>query len=269
MVSLIDKISSAFLNLASKATGYHSWLDRKLSQITDQIDPRRFFHSDAYLRSTARRLEHLATLGLPLSGRSVLEVGAGIGDLSHFYIDRGCNVTITEVRPGNLKFLKRRYPDHLVLPLDLDLPQPSVTKKYDIVHCYGLLYHLANPKEALDFLASSCAGLLVLETCVSFGADEDLHFLSEAALNPTQAASGTGCRPTRSAVFRQLCECFPYVYLPRTQPNHPEFPLDWGLPEQHKAPFSRAIFVASREPLDSAELILCSQELPQSQIRSH
>lgn len=50
--------------------------------------PSLYFHSYDYLRHNARRLEHLASLGLPITGRSVLEVGAGIGDHSHFYIDR-------------------------------------------------------------------------------------------------------------------------------------------------------------------------------------
>jgi 16S rRNA A1518/A1519 N6-dimethyltransferase RsmA/KsgA/DIM1 with predicted DNA glycosylase/AP lyase activity len=46
------------------------------------------FHSNHYLRMNQRRLEHLASLGLPLSGRTVLELGAGIGDLSTFFLDR-------------------------------------------------------------------------------------------------------------------------------------------------------------------------------------
>ena len=39
-------------------------------------------HSENYLRINGRRLEHLASLGLPLDGRTVLEVGAGLGDLT-------------------------------------------------------------------------------------------------------------------------------------------------------------------------------------------
>ena len=46
------------------------------------------FHTDHYLRHNQRLLEHLATLGLPIAGRTVLEVGAGIGDLTSFFLDR-------------------------------------------------------------------------------------------------------------------------------------------------------------------------------------
>ncbi|MBS2038464.1 class I SAM-dependent methyltransferase [bacterium] len=239
-----------------------------MSELGLEVDPRRFFHSDAYLRSTARRLEHLATLNLPVHGRSVLEVGAGIGDLSHFYIDRGCSITITEVRPGNLRFLRKRFPEQQVLALDLDQPEPLAVQKHQIVHCYGLLYHLAQPDAALDYLASACQEMLVLETCVSFGSGEALNFLSEDKFDPTQASSGTGCRPTRAAILTRLRQHFAYVYLPRTQPNHPEFPLDWSAPGKHQAAFARAIFVASRTPLNSDQLILCDSSLPDQQQRS-
>ena len=73
-------------------------------------DSAHVFHSDDYLRHNARRLEHLASLRLPVSGRSVLEVGAGIGDHTHYYTDRGCRVTITEARAQNLTYLTQRYP---------------------------------------------------------------------------------------------------------------------------------------------------------------
>lgn len=58
----------------------------------------RHFHSIFYLRHNARRQEHLATLGLDLGNKSVLEVGAGIGDHTQFFLDRGCKVLCTE--PG-------------------------------------------------------------------------------------------------------------------------------------------------------------------------
>lgn len=72
--------------------------------------PLREFHSDYYLRINQRRLEHLATLPLPLAERSVLEVGAGIGDHTSFFIDRGCTVTITDAREENLAIVGRRLP---------------------------------------------------------------------------------------------------------------------------------------------------------------
>ena len=127
------------------------------------------FHSPHYLRHNARRLEHLASLRIPVSGMSVLEVGAGIGDHSHYYIDRGCSITITEARPENLKYLRRRYSHDKVQFLDMERPSQIDGSPFDIVHCYGLLYHLKNPEKALTFLGRSTKRMLFLETCVSFG----------------------------------------------------------------------------------------------------
>jgi 16S rRNA A1518/A1519 N6-dimethyltransferase RsmA/KsgA/DIM1 with predicted DNA glycosylase/AP lyase activity len=56
----------------------------------------------------ARRLEHLVGLGLPIAGRE-LEVGAGIGDLTSFFLDRGCSVTAIEPQPENRACFASQY----------------------------------------------------------------------------------------------------------------------------------------------------------------
>jgi ubiquinone/menaquinone biosynthesis C-methylase UbiE len=212
-------------------------------------DPVQLFHSNDYLRHNARRLEHLASLRIPVAGMSVLEVGAGIGDHSHYYIDRGCRITITEARAENLSCLENRYPDSSVQFLDMESPVQVEGSPFDVVHCYGLLYHLGKPKEALAFLSRCTGKMLFLETCVSFGENEEINLTAEEQSQPTQANSGTGCRPTRAWLFRELKALFEHVYLPVTQPCHAEFPLDWTSPEKHKASLQRAIFIASREPM--------------------
>jgi SAM-dependent methyltransferase len=212
------------------------------------------FHSNHYLRHNARRLEHLASLRISVAGMSVLEVGAGIGDHSHYYIDRGCVITITEVRPENLEVLRMRYPACNVQFLDMEHPSGIEGSPFDVVHCYGLLYHLGNPDRAVEFLARNAIKMLFLETCVSFGAGDHVNLTKEAQPNPTQAHSGTGCRPTRTWLVNKLQEVFKYVYLPKTQPCHEEFPLDWDAPEKHTVGLQRAIFIASHEQLENDAL---------------
>lgn len=231
--------------------------------LVEANDPVREFHSFHYLRHNARRLEHLASLGIPVAGMSVLEVGAGIGDHSHYYIDRGCAITITEARKENLDVLRSRYPKADVRALDMEKTDESIPT-CDVVHCYGLLYHLSNPAEALRFLARHTKQLLFLETCVSFGDDEAVNLLSEPQANPTQAFSGTGCRPTSPWILARLKELFECVYVPVTQPNHPEFPVDWSNPAAHGVSLQRAAFVASRSRLDNPSL---ATSLPVTQIR--
>jgi Methyltransferase domain len=222
------------------------------------------FHSNQYLRHNARRLEHLASMQIPVAGMTVLEVGAGIGDHSNYYTDRNCSITITEARDENLRHLKQRYPDCTVKLLDLEKPFLEEAEKFDVVHCYGLLYHMSNPAEVLDFLGKHCQGMLLLETCVSFGNEKQINLIAENQVSPTQAFSGTGCRPTRTWIFDKLKENFEYVYVPLTQPNHEEFPLDWNAPNNHSTSLSRAVFVASRKELNNSILV---RELIMEQIR--
>jgi SAM-dependent methyltransferase len=213
----------------------------------------RFFRSPAYLRHNQRRLEHLVSLGLPLRNATVLEVGAGIGDHTSFFVDRDCKVTAVEARPENLRVLREIHSQVESLLLDLDDPDAAFCVEFDIVYCYGLLYHLRNPADAIAYMAERCRRLLLLETCVSFGDGKLVNQCSEDANDPTQAFSGMGCRPTRDWVHSHLKEHFEYVYLPISQPNHEEFPIDWSQPENPNR-LSRSVFVASRSRLSNDKL---------------
>ena len=222
------------------------------------------FQSYHYLRHNARRLEHLASLRIPVAGMTVLEVGAGIGDHTEYYLDRSCDITITEARSRNIEILLSRYPNEKVLHLDLERARPVGGAPFQVVHCYGLLYHLKNPEQALRFLSDNCLQLLFLETCVSFGRERVVNLVNEDNADVTQAVSGVGCRPTRPWLFDQLQHHFAYVYCTRTQPNHEEFPLDWTAPEKHNYGLQRSVFVASRLALDSHVL---SRDLLDTQTR--
>jgi FkbM family methyltransferase len=215
------------------------------------------FHTEHYFRHNQRRLEHLASLGLDLLDKHVLEIGSGIGDHTSFYLDRGCEVVVTEVRPENLFLIRKRFANNShveVLDLDIEYPR-SLVRKFDIVHCYGLLYHLQQPEKALAFLAEHCKGILILETCVSFGSVPEINLVNEPEQNYSQSFYGTGCRPTRSWLWNILNLFFEYVYIPRTQPAHEEFPLDWTLERDLSEGLKRSVFVGSRMPINNPLLV--------------
>ena len=222
----------------------------------------REFHDAHYLRHNMRRLEHLASLGLPLAGRTVLELGAGIGDHTSFFLDRDCRVCTSDGRLELLEILRGRYPSLRIEHIDLDEDCPLVDV-FEIVYAYGVLYHLKDPVRGLDTMARLCSSLLLLETCVSPGNDLSVNLVSENAHFASQAVGGVGCRPTRPWVFAALKERFPFVYSTCSQPWHPEFPLDWTK-EMAGEGLTRAVFVASRQPLDLPEL---TPTLPDIQVR--
>jgi FkbM family methyltransferase len=232
-----------------------SFLPSEPSQLKQIISPIRVFQSDHYMRHNQRRLEHLASLNLGIHNTSVLEVGAGIGDHSSYFVDRGCRMVITEGRPENLDVLKSRYPELDIRHLDMESPDSNMHELFDIVYCYGLLYHLNKPKEAIEFMSQHCQNMLLLETCVSFGTEESINPVNEPADSPTQAVSGEGCRPTRIWIYNQLKQYFEFVYMPITQPNHEEFPLTWEQYPTNNGTLTRSVFIASRQKLQNDILV--------------
>jgi len=218
-----------------------------------------FLAPDALAINEAR-LCHLASLGLDLAGKRVLEVGGGIGLHTCFFESLGCTVTFTDARPENVREAKRRYPQRTTAVLDLD-QEPDLGRlgMFDIIYCYGTLYHLSKPKEALRALAQVCREMILLETCVTPGEEESLNPLPEQALNPNQAVSGIGCRPARPWVMRQLRDHFGWAYHSVTQPLHPDFERNWLEPAPRK--LYRAVFVGSKQPLMLPSLSECIRYL--------
>lgn len=217
-------------------------------------------------RRTQRSLEHLATLQLPLRGVRVLVAGADIGDHCGFYLDRGCHVVCREARPENLAVLEQRFgrePRLELLPLSPDDPGPNLGQSFDVVHCRDPLLQAQRPERALRRLAERCVGLLLLEARVWYETTMESPPAPESAGIAGQAPIVQGCRPTRPWLWNRLKTLFPHVYVPRTQPSHAEFPLDWTVGNDRPGLPTRCLFVASRRPLYNpllAEELLPGQE---------
>ena len=228
------------------------------------ITPKQVFHAEFYLKHNSKRQEHLASLNLPIEkGMTVFETGAGIGDHTKFFVDKGCVVTPTEGRRENWLELRKVYPN--AIQLDLENPaegEKKMAKSYDIVYCYGTLYHVGKPLEAIDYMSKKAGKYLFLETCVTQGDHEDIGLCKEAVFDPSQSLSGVACRPTRPWIVNRLKERFKYVYITVTQPNHYEFPEDWSTVP--KTPLYRSVFVASREPIENK---LLTDKIPMKQKR--
>jgi hypothetical protein len=159
-----------------------------------------------------------------------------------------------DARQECLDVLAQRFAGVRTLLCDLNAPAclPDIGI-FDIVHCYGILYHLEDPATLLAYMGQVCSGFAIVETCVSADTTGPVQLVDEVREDYTQSLTGRGCRPARRWVFETLRMFFPFVYHTRTQPLHPEFPINWhdlsGAP-----PLIRAIFVASKRLLDLPSL---------------
>jgi SAM-dependent methyltransferase len=213
------------------------------------------FDTDAALELNEARLKHLTSLDLPLDGRRILEVGAGVGRLTGFFRDHGCSVVVTDARSENVAELRRRLPTVDVSEADVEESLEHLGS-FDIVFCYGVLYHLESPLRALRNMAAVCTDLLLIETMVC-DARVPLLRLEDETKTVNQALRGLAHRPSPAYLGLALNRVgFDYVYAATDSPKHPDYRFAWldNLDTARDGALLRGVFVASRSPLQRPAL---------------
>lgn len=214
------------------------------------------FDQPFYREITEARLDHLASLDLPVDGRSVIDVGAGIGRLSEFFAQRGCDVLCVDGREENITELRRLYPDRRAAVVDVESDDLLAHGSFDVVFCYGLLYHLADPLAFLRRAATICRELLIVETCIT-DSRERVLFLIDDPDDPTMALHRVASRPSPAYVVAGLhLAGFEHVYSPVQLPRHKDFEYERrdDLTHLRDGEVMRDIFIAARAPLDLPSL---------------
>jgi SAM-dependent methyltransferase len=213
------------------------------------------FDTDAALEINEARLAHLASLDLPIDGRRVLEVGAGVGRLTGFFIERGCSVVATEARSENVVELRRRLPTVDVGEADVEESLLHLGS-FEIVFCYGVLYHLESPLRALRNIAAVCADLLLIETMVCDARFPVLR-LEDETKSVNQALRGLAHRPSPSYLALALNRVgFDHVYAATDPPDHPDYRFSrlGNMDTARDGALLRGVFIASRTPLEQPGL---------------
>ena len=201
------------------------------------------------------RIQHLDNLKLNLNNKMILETGCGgKGDITKYLLKFSNNITLNDAREENiltlLKNIKKNLP-YNTYNLNCDISTDTI---YDIIICYGTLYHLEYPANAIKNLSNICKEFIIISTAGN-GKDDGIRFLKEANEN-AQSYTLIGCRPGRKWMYNELNKYFKYIYFPISQPEHTDFKKDWSKPNDETCRF---IIIGSHIKLDNVNLV---SELP-------
>lgn len=184
-------------------------------------------------------------------------MGSGVGHLAQFFVKRGGSVVCVDGREENIASLRARYPGLASHVWNVEREPLVALGRFDVVFCYGLIYHLENLLAGLRNMASVCDSLLLLESLVCDHASPVTVLEDEPRVH-NQALSQLGSRPSPAYVAMALDRIgFPHVYGARVPPAHPDFRFEWrnDLSISRPPHNIRCIFVASRREIESPHLV--------------
>ena len=209
------------------------------------------------------RFKHLESSGIGewAKGKRVLDVGCGVGHFARWFHERGADVTGLDARTDNLIEAGRREPLIRWVAYkmgqhgrNIDLPFPGA---FDLVLCYGLLYHCANPLLLFQELRTltSPRGFLLLESIVCDSIRSVALLRCEDPRYADQGLSGLSICPSPSFVTDGLAASgFNWVKWLSTDFRTESDRFDWK-PANHgeitdeEGAALRAVFAASAAPL--------------------
>lgn len=208
-----------------------------------------------YADITESRLKHLESLNLPFQGKTVIDLGCGIGRLSEFFFNQGSDVFCVDGRAENIQKLNELYPSYRSAVVDLQTTDILNYGQFDIVACYGLLYHLSDPFALLKNVYKLCKSIAIVETCITDADEPILRLVQEDQNDPTQALAGIGCRPSPAYIIECLrMSGFNYIYEPQLLPNHPEFRYQRknDITYLRNGKLMRGIYIAAHDAIENS-----------------
>jgi len=180
------------------------------------------------MRFTSARLNHLKILLSDdlVRGCSIgtaLDAGCGLGDFSSYLAGRGLKVTAVDGRAENIAEAGTRHKDVEFHVVDVESSRMREFGHFDLVLCYGLLYHLENPFKALRSLSELTAKIMLIETMIIPGRWPMAGIVDEAP-GEDQGLNYHAFIPAEPALIRMLYYSgFKNVYALSQLPNHEHF----------------------------------------------
>ncbi len=171
--------------------------------------------------ATIKRVVHELKAKLGLS--TALDAGCGLGFFAEMLRECGLGVRAFDVRAENVEEAQRRYPS---IPFEIgDLQERSVLTlgTFDLVLCFGLLYHLESTLLAIRNLHGLTSKVLLLES-MCLPDEEPWMLLREEQPIADQSITTLAFYATEGCLVKMLYRSgFRVVYRVASLPDHDDF----------------------------------------------
>lgn len=171
----------------------------------------------ATIRRVVRTLK--PTLGL----RNAVDAGCGVGFFAQTLSEMGLETRGFDGRFENVVEARKRFPKVAFECGDIESAEIAALGTFDLVLCFGLLYHLESPMRAIRHLrALTGKGLLIESMCVP-GDDARMMFREEPSQHD-QSLTDMAFYPSESCLVKMLYRAgFADVYRVARLPEHDDF----------------------------------------------
>ena len=170
---------------------------------------------------TARRV--VSRLKTSLGLVNALDAGCGVGFISQTLAECGLNVCGFDGREENVTEARRRFSQ---IPFEQgDIEDKTILElgRFDLVLCFGLLYHLENPLLAIRNLRGLTEKCLLLES-VCLPEDKASMLLRDEPSQEDQSLTDVAWYPSEGSLVKMLYRAgFGKVYRVIPLPNHEDF----------------------------------------------
>jgi SAM-dependent methyltransferase len=185
------------------------------------------FDNSVYARISEARVHFLQTflpgLQRELGLQTAIDVGCGTGYFSEFLRDSGFQVSALDGRKDNVEEAQRRVGNVDFRQADVEDPSLPALGSFDLVLCFGLLYHLENPFRAVRNLCALTEKVLIVESMCVPDESSLLYLLDEGKLED-QGLNYVALYPSEGCLIKMLWRAgFRYVYRFRNLPEHEQF----------------------------------------------
>jgi SAM-dependent methyltransferase len=186
-------------------------------------------HYDRLNAARAERVvELLRDLQPRLGLRTAIDVGCGTGYFSKLLQSLGFTVTAVDGRAANLEEARRRVPGAQFECLNAEDSRLIALGKFDLVFCFGLLYHLENPMSAIRNLHAMTNHLLLVESIIYPGEEPIMGLVDEHSLDD-QGLDHFAFYPTEPCLLQMMYRAgFAQAFQLANQPNHSEYTAPRG-----------------------------------------